>query len=129
VTVPVDVSVLYADDQHHPSVRAELAGLAAAGDDLITCNDILLETVVLAQRRLGPGAVAMLLDDLLPAMDVLWGDRATHEGACARPLAAGERRVPRWIQISFTMMRRRRIDVTLAFDNRFAERGFRTIPG
>src|SRR5579875_3080148 len=33
----------------------------------------------------------MLLNDLLLVMEVLWIDHATHEEACARLLAAGER--------------------------------------
>lgn len=133
MTVLVDTSALYAaldaDDQHHPSVRAAFGELATAGDDLVTHNYILLETVALAQRRLGLGAVAMLLDDLLPVMEVLWIDRATHEEACARLLAAGERRVSLVDWISFTTMRRGRIEVALAFDDHFREHGFRTIPG
>ena len=128
----MDTSALHAaldsDDEHHNSARSAFADLGTSGESLLTHNYVALETIALVQRRLGLDAVRTLIDDLLPAMDLLWIDRATHQEACARLLGEGSRRVSLVDWASFTVMRRLGIDVALAFDAHFGDHGFKTIP-
>src|SRR5436189_25577 len=83
LTVLVDTSALHAaldsDDEHYNSARSAFADLRTSGESLLTHNYVALETIALVQRRLGLDAVRTLIDDLLPAMDLLWIDRATHQ--------------------------------------------------
>ncbi len=133
MTVLVDTSALHAaldsDDDHHLAARGALTELTGRDELLVTHNYVVVETVALVQRRLGLDAVRALIDHILPAIDVLWIDQATHQEASVRLLGQGTRRVSLVDWVSFTVMRRLGIDVALAFDDHFREQGFRTVPG
>jgi predicted nucleic acid-binding protein len=131
VSVFVDTSALYAaldaDDRHHTSARAAFAELST-DDLLLTHNYVVVETVALVQRRLGPEAVRAFLVDLLPAIDLLWISQGIHHEACARLLAEGGRRLSLVDCVSFTVMRQLGVEVAFAYDRHFGDGGFRTVP-
>jgi uncharacterized protein len=81
--IVVDTSALYAlldaDDASH---AAAVVGWDRAGDrELVTHAYVVVETVVLVRRRLGPVAVVALLEDVLPALRVEMVDRDLHDSA------------------------------------------------
>ena len=128
----VDSSAFYAyldgRDRYHQVARATLAELIEARDDLVTHNYVVVESSALIQRRLGAEAVRVFLDDVLPAVRVLWIDEPTHRLASAAMLGSLSRGVSLVDWTSFIIMRELRIDRAFAFDSDFESQGFRVIP-
>lgn len=134
MTLPifVDTSALYAaldaDDDNHVEAAASLTALlegSGRGElDGVTSGSVVVESAALVQRRLGMDATRVLLDDVLPLLDIVWVDEALHAEAVTAFLAAGRRTVSLVDWTSFVVMRRRVIDHALAFDADFVDQGF-----
>ncbi|MEJ7797233.1 MAG: PIN domain-containing protein [Solirubrobacteraceae bacterium] len=131
MSVFVDTSALYAlldrADNVHPVARRAFERLLADEEPLLTHNYVVLETVALAQRRLGLGAVGVLRDALLAVMQLTWVDRELHGQALAATLASDRRNVSFVDRLSFELMRRRALRRAFAFDEHFAEQGFELV--
>lgn len=130
MTAFADTSALYAlldrDDGNH--ARASGVFPTLLDGDLVTHNYVAVETTALVQRRLGPAATRALLEDLLPALVMVWVDEEVHRAATSAMLA-GLRRRPSLVDwVSFEIMRRAGVLVAFAFDRDFAARGFTTVP-
>ncbi|MFN8232573.1 MAG: VapC toxin family PIN domain ribonuclease [Actinomycetota bacterium] len=89
---------------------------------------MVVETIALAQTRLGPGAVRTLLEDVLPVVEVRYPDAGLHERAVSAYLGGLGRRASFVDRTSFEMMRDERIDVAFTFDRDFRREGFTTVP-
>ena len=136
MTTPVfvDTSAIYAvldadDINHEAASRAwhELLGRLEADEmEAVTHGSVIVEIVALAQRRLGMGAIRVVLDDLIPLFSTVWVDQALHDRATAAMLAAGLRDVSLVDWTSFEVMRRRGIEQAFAFDDDFQKRGFQS---
>jgi predicted nucleic acid-binding protein len=126
----VDTSALYAildeDDLHHGEAATAFARLLDTAE-LVTHNYVHLEAELLVRRRLGPDAVARLIDRLLPSMATVWVDEATHRAAL-EAWRAGSGKVSLVDQVSFVVMRSLAIETALAFDADFEAQGFRRPP-
>ncbi len=107
---------------------AAAAMRALRGESLVTHNYILVEAAAITHRRLGGGAARDLLEDLAPALTVLWVDEQTHQAAVSAFLAAVRRRPSLVDWVSFEVMRRSEIETAFAFDRDFVAQGFRTVP-
>lgn len=132
MTVLVDTSAFLAildrSDGERDRALATLGDLSRSGVELVTHQYVVVETIALAQRRLGLGAVRRFVDDLLPVADVVWVDQSIHAEALEALLASGSRSVSLVDRVSFLVMRRRGIGTAFAFDDDFAREGFRTVP-
>jgi predicted nucleic acid-binding protein len=121
-----DTSALYAildeDDLHHVEGAAAFSRLLDLGE-LVTHNYIHLEAELLVRRRLGPSAVATLVDQLLPSITTVWIDEGTHRAAL-EAWRAGSGKVSLVDHVSFVVMRRMGIETALAFDADFELHGF-----
>ena len=131
MTVFVDTSALYAlldaaDAQHRPG-RAAFTRLVH-DQDLITHSYVLVETIALAQRRLGPDAVRALTRELLPAVATVWVDEAAHAAGLAALIAAFPTEVSLVDQVSFHLMRELGLTRAFAFDRDFRTAGFEVLP-
>jgi predicted nucleic acid-binding protein len=134
LTTFVDTSAWYAlvaegDPGREPAL-AWLEGIASAAEPerLRTHSYVLVETIALAQARLGPAAVRTLIEDLLPAAEVRFVDADLHEKAVSAYLGGLGRRASLVDRTSFAMMRDERIDVAFTFDRDFRREGFATVP-
>jgi len=127
-----DTSAWYAlvdrADANHRRAVSTLAQLAQEEALLLTHNYVVVETVALLQRRLGPGAVRLFLTEMLPAALVLWVTEEVHQVALADLLAADRRDLSLVDHVSFALMRHRDVDRAFAFDTHFAHAGFRCLP-
>lgn len=125
-----DTSALYAlldrDDESHE--RAAMAFAAHRGQDLVTHNYVVVETLALAQSRLGTGATRQFLDGLMGTVEVEWVTADLHDTAIAALLAAGSRQVSLVDRVSFAFMRERGLDRAFAFDRHFRREGFALVP-
>lgn len=114
-------------DSEHERARAAFELLLATDEPLLTHNYILVETLALAQSRLGLEAVALLRDDIFPVLQVLWVDRALHAEALASTIAAGPRAVSFVDRVSFELMRQTHLERAFAFDQHFVDQGFHAV--
>jgi predicted nucleic acid-binding protein len=128
----VDTSGLYAY-LDHADERQRIAASAmtqwiTAETELLTSSYVIVETVALAQRRLGAGPAAEFLRDLVPLLRTIWVGPELHERAAAAFLSAPSRRISLVDWTSFLLMRDEGIETAFAFDADFEAQGFRTIP-
>jgi predicted nucleic acid-binding protein len=128
----VDTSALLAfldrDAAEHERV-VTVATAIFAERRAVTHNYVLVETEALARRRLGSAVARRLLEDVVPVLEVVWIDTSLHEAAVARHLRSLRRTASLVDQVSFELMRRRRLRSALALDRDFAREGFELLPG
>ena len=126
MTVFVDTSALYAlldeADLYHKAAVSTLASLR--GTECVTHAYVVVETLALAGRRLGWGAVTRLLDGILPILEVRMVDEELHRSTMLAYRESGSDRVSLVDRTSFALMRRERITQAFAFDDDFAREGF-----
>jgi len=127
----VDTSALYAlldrDDVHHQEAAHTFAHLLRRRVRLHTHAYVVVESLALAQRRLGMEAARVLVHDLLGVVRVAPVDEALHRAALTATLASGRREVSLVDWISFLYMRQREIQMAFAYDNHFWEQGFKPV--
>lgn len=132
MTVFIDTSALYAmldaNDAQHLAAKQTWITLVDQGADLVITNYIVVETLALAQRRLGVAALRMLQEDVIPVLRVEWVTEINHQAGVAALLVAADRRLSLVDCVSFETMRSLGIKTAFAFDHHFAEQGFECIP-
>jgi len=119
------LAVLDADDEFHPPARRTWEDLLQRAEDLFCSSYVLVECVALVQHRLGMAAVRALVEDILPVMRVHWVAPEEHEAAVSALLTAGRRDLSLVDCVSFDSMRRLGMLDAFAFDQDFADQGFR----
>lgn len=128
MSVFVDTSALLAlldaDDPHHQDARRAWTRLAEEPASLSTTNYVVVETVAVVQHRLGLGAVRALLREVLPVVDVLSVDAATHGAALTALMTSARRHLSLVDCVSFGVMRQAGVRRAFAYDRHFDEMGF-----
>lgn len=115
------IALLDEDDLRHAEAARAFRWLAA-NTTLVTHNYVQVETIALARRRLGVGAVQRLTDALFPVVRTIWVDAAIHTSALAVHRAGG---APSFVDhVSFLIMRQNGVEVAFAFDPDFQTQGF-----
>ena len=114
------------DDQFHEEAKRVFATLS--GDEPVTHNYVLVETVAIAQRRLGEVAARRLIQELLPVMTTFWIDEAAHAAGVAALLAALPTKISLIDFVSFEVMREQGISRAFTFDDDFRVAGFEPMP-
>ena len=128
----VDTSALLAlldgDETDHEACAGTWRSLLEADQRLVTTNYVLVETLAVAQRRLGLGALQSLCADFLPLIETTWLDEETHDAAVGVLLGAHRRKLSLVDCASFEVMRRRGVGTAFTLDRHFAEQGFTCAP-
>ena len=123
----LDTSAIYAladrGDARHEEARGLLETVLARGEDLVTHNYVLVESLALLQHRLG-AASAVGFARSVSGFDVVWVDQPLHSEATRRWARSSTRRVSFVDEVSFLVMRSRGIRIAFAFDHDFEDRGF-----
>ncbi|MBI2218169.1 MAG: PIN domain-containing protein [Candidatus Rokubacteria bacterium] len=128
----LDTSAIYAwadaaDPNHHTAVR-RLQGVLDNGEELLTHNYVLVESIALLQTRLGLAAATKLARDST-AFVVEWVDDDLHASGIRELERSKRRHVSLVDHISFLVMRRRHVTTAFAFDADFTSAGFRLLEG
>jgi len=128
LSVFVDTSALFAlldadDADHGLALPAWNNGIDECAG-FVTTNYVVVETIALAQRRLGIHAIRTLIDEMLPMVDTIWVTDADHTTGLNLLLMAGRRHLSLVDCVSFTVMRRMGIRDYLGVDPHFEEQGF-----
>ena len=126
MTVFVDTSAICAlldrADEGHP--RAMRGQAVIAGEELVTHEYVVIETVSIVHRRLGSGAAARLIDDFLPALTVVDVGEQLRNRALASFRAGVSTDVSLVDRTSFEVMRDHAISRAFALDDAFEHAGF-----
>lgn len=121
------LALLDADDTHHTRALAIWNRLADEQEELVTSDAVLIETIAVAQHRLGLEAVRAIVRDVLPVIRVHFGGEEVLGGSLTALIAAGRRHLSLADCMSFELMRRHSILQAFAFDRHFTEMGFECV--
>ena len=128
MSVFVDTSALFAlldaDDAGHGLALPAWNNGIDECVGFVTTNYVVVETIALAQRRLGIHAIRTLIDEMLPMVDTIWVTDADHTTGLNLLLMAARRRLSLVDCVSFAIMRRMGIREYLGLDPHFEEQGF-----
>jgi len=126
--VYADTSGLYAlldaDHGRHDEAATIVRSLLGDGALLVTTNYVVTELTALVQNRLGLDVALRVHRGLLPALEVVFVDRALHERAVAAWTVARRRGLSLVDCAGFELMRDLGVVTALAFDRHFEEQGF-----
>jgi predicted nucleic acid-binding protein len=126
----VDTSALLAlldrADSRHAQAREAFTGLADA--ELVSHGYVVAETLAVTRRRLGVDATIAVIDDLLPAIDVLPVAPTEHASAVARYRASLPSGTSFVDQVSFQVIEREGIGTAFVLDSDFAVTGVEMLP-
>ena len=120
------LALLDRDDGAHAGVLAVFA--AARTEPLCTHAYVVVETLAVARRRFGVAAAARLIDDVLPAIDVVAVDADLHQEAVRDFRRSVDSAVSLVDRTSFAFMRRQGMHEVIALDADFRTAGFSTLP-
>ncbi len=131
MNVYVDTSALFAvldgDDSCHLGAEAVWIRLIQEDAALVSSNYVLVEASALLQRRLGPKALRVFQDDIVPMLRIQWVDEPTHQAAVQMLLKSRSRSLSLVDCVSFVVMRRMGLGTAFVFDKHFQTQGFRCL--
>lgn len=123
-----DTSALYAlldrGDRAHRAAVTAFDRLDRENSQLVSSSYVVLETVSLAQARLGVAAVRTWREAFEPLLDIVRVDAELHTRALIALTSAGQRRISLTDWTSFELMRARHVVTAFAFDPHFRTQGF-----
>ncbi len=128
----LDTSAIYAwadtaDPNHRTAVR-RLQAILESGEDLLTHNYVLVESIALLQARLGLAAASKLAKDSTTFV-IEWVDGDLHASGIRELERSKKRHVSLVDHISFLVMRRRHVATAFAFDPDFTSAEFQLFEG
>ena len=124
----LDTSAIYAwadkADPNYGIAVQRLQSILEAGEELLTHNYVLLESIALLQSRLNAAAaIKFAKDSTMIVID--WVDEDLHSAGMRELEHSRSGRVSLVDHISFLVMRRHNISTAFAFDRHFISAGFR----
>lgn len=132
VKIFVDTSALFAlvntSETNHQVAEVTWQTMIADGDELVTSNYIIVESIALIQNRLGLPALQKLQANLEPLLNVFWLDQDIHDAAVQLLLSTNRRQLSLVDCSSFETMRCLEVNTVFTFDAHFREQGFNVIP-
>jgi uncharacterized protein len=128
----IDTSALLAlvdiNDQFNSQAFSKWQQFLLDDETLTTNNYVLVESISLAQRRVGLEAVRIIQERLAPYLDIDWLDEDMHIAAVERVLSVNRRNLSLVDCSSFDSMRRLGVQTVFTFDEHFRDQGFSVIP-
>jgi uncharacterized protein len=122
------IAVLNSSDQYHLQAKSVWENSLINPVALISNNYVLVEIMALLQHRFGMEAVRLFQNEVLPIIEIIWVDEATHQRAISALLAANRRDLSLVDCTSFETIRQLSIEQVFTFDPHFSEQGFIVIP-
>ncbi len=121
------LALLDADDPRQELVRTAFADHAE--DELVTHGYVVAESLAVARRRLGVDGVIALLDDVLPAFEVLPIELALHAKAQDHYRASLPTGTSFVDHVSLAFMEQTGINTAFVLDSDFEGHGLAVLPG
>ena len=111
-------------DDFHTRSGETLSAILADGEQLLTHNYVISETVALLQRRIGLASAIAFQLDAQSFTTIHWVTEADHERAVQRWIARDTRRLNLVDCMSFVVMEMFGCDTAFAYDSDFETEGF-----
>ena len=128
----LDTSAIYAwadaADPNHRAAVQRLNAILEGGEDLLTHNYVLVESIALLQARLGLAAAMKLAKDSTHFV-IEWVDKELHDSGVREAERLKKRQLSLVDHISFLVMSRRHVSTAFAFDPDFTSAGFLLFEG
>ena len=118
--------VNYKDDFHSQSIET-LGSILANGEQLLTHNYVISETIALLQRRVGLASAIAFQRDVQSYVTIHWITEADHGHAVQRWIARNTRRLNLVDCMSFVVMKMYGCDTAFAYDSDFETEGFQLV--
>jgi predicted nucleic acid-binding protein len=122
------LALLDMNDIYHERATKKWITLLDEGQECVTNNYVVLESIAITQKRLGLQAVQELSENILEHVHMGWVDEVQHMQALETVLSINPRQLSLVDCTAFQTMRRLGIEVAFTFDNHFREEGFQVIP-
>jgi predicted nucleic acid-binding protein len=122
------IAVLDADDENHQKAKEKWEELILNKYILCCSNYVLLETIALAQHRLGLEAVKAFQEDIVPILSIEWVNETIHQSGVVSVISGGRKKISLVDYISFAIMKLLGIKSVFTFDRHFKEQGFDCVP-
>lgn len=122
------IAALNSEDDHQDAAVLAWRGFLDAKTPMVTTNYVVVESIAVAQGRLGFAAIRALLEEVFPLLRVEWIDDEAHRSAAAALLARNRCDISLVDFTSFEIMRRLAIRSAFTFDRHFSRYGFETVP-
>ena len=123
----LDTSAIYAladqADPNHATAYKKFDLASKTGERFLLHNYVLVESTALLQARLGLSSAILFLEDA-QAFEVEWVDLELHQEAVKELEKIGKRGISLVDCTSFLVMRRKGVQIVLAFDPDFEDQGF-----
>jgi predicted nucleic acid-binding protein len=116
------------NDIYHERATKKWITLLDEGQECVTNNYVVLESIAITQKRLGLQAVQELSENILEHVHIGWVDEVQHMQALETVLSIYRRQLSFVDCTAFQTMRRLGIETAFTFDSHFHEEGFNTIP-
>jgi predicted nucleic acid-binding protein len=120
------VALVDRDDPAHPGVVEAFE--RSRSERLVTHAYVVVETLAVARRRFGPEVTALLIDRVIPALEVVPVDAELHAASMAAFRDSLQSSVSLVDRTSFALMRREGITEAIALDVDFRTAGFTMLP-
>ena len=122
------LALLDMNDVYHERATKKWITLLDEGQECVTNNYVVLESIAITQKRLGLEAVQELTKNILEHIQIVWVDEARHTQALETILSINRRQLSLVDCAAFQTMRRLGIETAFTFDSHFREEGFNVIP-
>lgn len=114
-------------DDYHPEAVKTLDSILADGEQLITHNYVVSETVALLQRRAGLSSAIAFARDAQNNSKIHWVTEADHQHAVRRWTERATRRLNLVDCMSFIVMEMYGCDTAFTYDADFETEGFKLV--
>ena len=119
------LAVMNAADTRHSEASIAWRGMLLDGAAIVTSSYVIVETAVLLQRRHGVAALRRFVEQMLPAIEIVWVDAAIHAVAMSAVLSMEGEDSPGIVDcVNFELVRTHRVDRVFAYDKHFTVRGY-----
>ncbi len=122
------LALLEMNDIYHERATKKWITLLDEGQECVTNNYVVLESIAITQKRLGLQAVQELSENILEHVHIGWIDEVQHVQALENLLSINRRQLSFVDCTAFQTMRRLGIETAFTFDGHFREEGFKVIP-
>lgn len=127
----LDTSAIYAladkADSNHEKAKKAFSDILRQGEEFILHSYIIVESTALIQRRLGFAQAERFLNEV-ERFRVVWVDSFLHKLGRNFFKKSGKRKLSFVDCVSFTLMEKEGIGEVFAFDEDFAQAGFKLCP-
>ena len=114
------------DEYHDTSIRT-FEALLDNGEELLTHNYAIVETIALLQRRIGLAAAVEFQRNARTSLRLHWVTEADHNRAAQRWIESDTRRLNLVDCVSFIVMEMYECDTAFTYDSDFEAEGFQLV--